>query len=117
MPSSSVTPDPSGVLTEERTFTGVDRVITWLSWWWIAAPCILLTPLAALGLGFPQVREKFGMMFAVAAAVSAVLAPVSGFVVALIGRRPRARRRFIIMGAVSSVPFLYFWVFLFLLVE
>lgn len=83
----------------------------------MASPLILLTPVTALALGFPGVRAQFGMEFALAALVGAVVAPVSGFVVALVGHRRRARRRFTVMGAVSGVPILYIWVFAVLLAE
>lgn len=119
MPSPSVAPDrrsddvpPSG-----RTASGVDRVITGLSWWWVASPLILLTPAIALAMGFPEVREELGVVFGPAALVSALAAPAMGFVVALAGRRQRARRRFIVMAAVSGVPVLFFLVFGVLLAE
>ncbi|WP_381791191.1 hypothetical protein [Streptomyces niveus] len=83
----------------------------------MASPLILLTPVTALAMGFPGVRAEFGMEFVSAALVGAVVAPVAGFVVAHVGHRRRARRRFTIMGAVSAVPILYFWVFAVLLAE
>ncbi|MGI5248648.1 hypothetical protein [Actinacidiphila glaucinigra] len=49
--------------------------------------------------------------------VSAVLALLLGFVVALVARRRKARGRFVVMGAVTGVPVLYFWVFGVLLAE
>ncbi|AVH61026.1 hypothetical protein C4B68_07380 [Streptomyces dengpaensis] len=82
----------------------------------MATPLILLTPAIALAMGFPEVREEFGGIFGLAALSGAVAAPAMGFVVAL-GRRRQARRRFAIMGAVSSVPVLFFWVFGVLLAE
>ncbi|MFD9866551.1 hypothetical protein ACFXI8_08910 [Streptomyces niveus] len=83
----------------------------------MASPLILLTPAGALAMGFPGVRAEFGMEFIWAALVGAVVAPVTGFVVAHMGHRRRARRRFAVMGAVSAVPILYFWVFAVLLAE
>ncbi|MFB7556107.1 hypothetical protein [Streptomyces brevispora] len=119
MSSLRVGPDPrSGdVLPDRRMPSGVDRVITGLSWWWVAASLIWLTPVIALAMGFPAVREEFGRIFGLAALGSAVVAPAVGFVVALIGRRRQARRRFAMMGAMSSVPILFFWVFGVLLAE
>lgn len=83
----------------------------------MASPLILLTPAAALAMGFPGVRAEFGLKFALAAVVSAVVAPVAGFVVALAGHRPRARRRFTVMAVVSGVPILFMWIFGVLLAE
>ncbi|MEU1489807.1 hypothetical protein ABZ456_06065 [Streptomyces sp. NPDC005776] len=118
MSSLGFGPGPhSGDVPRRRMPSGVDRVITGLSWWWVAAPLVLLTPVIALALGFPEVREEFGRTFGLAALGSAVAAPAVGFVVALIGRRRQARRRFAIMGAMSSVPVLFFWVFGVLLAE
>ncbi|USQ86140.1 hypothetical protein NFX46_22010 [Streptomyces phaeoluteigriseus] len=119
MSSLGVSPDPrSGDVPPDRRIpSGVDRVITGLSCWWVAAPLLFLTPVIARAMGFPEVREEFGRIFGLAALGSAVVAPAVGFVVALIGRRRRARRRFAIMGAVSSVPVLFFWVFGVLLAE
>ncbi|MFD7289732.1 hypothetical protein [Streptomyces sp. NPDC059863] len=68
-------------------------------------------------MGFPGVRDEYGVMFGWAALISAVVAPTAGFVVALVRRRRRARRRFAAMGAVSSVPILFFWIFGILLAE
>ncbi|MER8068954.1 hypothetical protein ABTZ59_11755 [Streptomyces sp. NPDC094034] len=62
-------------------------------------------------MGFPGVRDEYGLVFGWTALISAVAAPTVGFVVALVSRRRRARRRFAIMGAVSSVPILFFWIF------
>lgn len=119
MPSVSATPDRrfSDVPPGERTPSAVDRAITVLSWWWVAAPLILVTPPIAHRLGFPVVRDEFGLMFALTAVTSAVAAPVAGFLVALVARRRRARGRFVIMGVVTSVPLLFFWVFGVLLAE
>ncbi|MEV6162826.1 hypothetical protein AB0L71_13025 [Streptomyces sp. NPDC052052] len=90
---------------------------TVLSWWWMATPLVFLTPAIAFALGAPQVREEMGWMFALAALISAVAAPAMGIVLAHVGRRPQARRRFTIMGAVSSALVLFFWVFGVLLAE
>ncbi|MGF0175816.1 hypothetical protein ACQF36_36665 [Streptomyces sp. Marseille-Q5077] len=68
-------------------------------------------------LGYPVVRDQFGLMFALTAVISAVAAPFAGFIVALVARRRTARGRFITMGAVTSVPLLFFWVFGVLLAE
>ncbi|TPQ24074.1 hypothetical protein FGD71_000830 [Streptomyces sporangiiformans] len=83
----------------------------------MATPLILLTPAIAHAMGFPEMREEFGRIFGLAALSSAVAAPAMGFVVALVGPRRQARRRFAIMGAVSSVPVLFFWAFGVLLAE
>lgn len=83
----------------------------------MASPLILLTPATALAMGFPGVRAEFGPEFALTALVSAVVAPVAGFVVALVGRRPRARRRFTVMAVVSGAPILFMWIFAVLLAE
>ncbi|MEU4096148.1 hypothetical protein [Streptomyces sp. NPDC026673] len=111
--SSPVTPKRrSGeVVPDGRTPSGVDRVIKGMAWWWMASPLILLTPLITLIAGFPEVREEFGRVFGLAALTSAVVAPATGFLVALVGRRRQARRRFAVMGAVSGVPVLFFLVF------
>ncbi|MER6133693.1 hypothetical protein [Streptomyces sp. NPDC001815] len=113
MPPPDVTPDlrPSAVPSGDRSPSGVDRVITGLSWWWVVAPVILLTPAVAHAMGVPEVREEWGRLFGLAALLSMVVAPAAGLAVALVGRRRRARRRFIVMGAVSSLPVLFFWVF------
>ncbi|MER5281176.1 hypothetical protein ABT025_36385 [Streptomyces sp. NPDC002809] len=119
MPSLRVGPDPrSGDVPPDRPKpAGVDRVITALSYWWAASPLILLTPVIAFAMGFPEVREEFGRAFGAAALGSAVVAPAAGSVVALIGHRRQARRRFLVMGVVSGVPVLFFWVFGVLLAE
>ncbi|MEU9093543.1 hypothetical protein ACIOEW_30285 [Streptomyces sp. NPDC087901] len=119
MPSLRVGPDPrSGdVQPDRRMPSGVDRVITGLSYWWAASPLILLTPVIALAMGFPEVREEFGRACGLAALGSAVVVPAAGAVVAITGHRRQARRRFAVMGAVSSVPVLFFWVFGVLLAE
>jgi MFS-type transporter involved in bile tolerance (Atg22 family) len=83
----------------------------------MTTPLILLTPAIALAMGFAEVREEFGRVFGLAALSSAVVSPAMGAVVALVGRRRRACRRFAIMGAVSSVPVLFFWIFGVLLAE
>ncbi|MFC8228126.1 hypothetical protein [Streptomyces sp. NPDC057287] len=95
----------------------MDRVITVLAWWWAATPLILLIPVIAHVRGAPEVREQFGRMFGSAALISAVAAPAMGFALALVRHRPQARRRFAVMGAVSAVPVLFFWVFGVLLAE
>ncbi|MEU0522340.1 hypothetical protein [Streptomyces niveus] len=119
MSSHSVAPNPSpGTAPPDGPApSGLDRAIKALSWWWMASPLILLTPAGALAMGFPGVRAEFGMEFIWAALVGAVVAPVAGFVMAHMGHRRRARRRFAVMGAVSAVPILYFWVFAVLLAE
>ncbi|MCX5521312.1 hypothetical protein OG342_00145 [Streptomyces bobili] len=119
MPSASATSDrhSSTVPLGERTPSAVDRVITVLSWWWVAAPLILVTPAIAHGVGYPVVRDEFGLTFALTAVTSAVAAPVAGFIVALVARQRGARRRFVIMGVVTSVPLLFFWAFGVLLAE
>lgn len=88
-----------------------------MSWWWVASPLILLAPAIAMAMGLPEVRAESGAMFGLAALISAVAAPTVGFVVSHIARRQRARRRFVVMGAVSSVPVLFFLVFGLLLSE
>lgn len=119
MSSLQVGPVPCSddVPLDRRMPSGVDRAITWLSWWWVAAPLILVTPVIALAAGFPEVREESGRMFGWAALVSAAVAPAVGGVVAVVGGRRQACRRFAVMGAVSSVPILFFWVFGVLLAE
>ncbi|TXL89972.1 hypothetical protein [Streptomyces sp. IB2014 016-6] len=119
MSSSGVTPDrsPGAAPPDGPAYSGLDRTIRALSWWWTASPLILLTPVLALATGFPGVRAQFGIEFASAALVGAVVAPVAGFVVAHVGHRRRARRRFTVMGAVSAVPILFIWVFAVLLAE
>ncbi|MEU3930628.1 hypothetical protein AB0E85_00995 [Streptomyces sp. NPDC029044] len=77
----------------------------------MASPLVLLTPAVAFALGFPKVRDEFGVIFGSVALISAVAAPLVGLVTSLVARRQRARRRFIVMGAVSSVPVLFFLVF------
>ncbi|MFE5923091.1 hypothetical protein [Streptomyces sp. NPDC056468] len=119
MPPATAAPDrrSSDVPPDEHARSPVDRVITVLSWWWVAAPFILVTPPIAHRLGFPVVRDQFGLVFALTAVISAVAAPVAGFTVALVARRRRARGRFVMMGVVTSVPLLFFWVFGVLLAE
>ncbi|MFD0020071.1 hypothetical protein [Streptomyces sp. NPDC058382] len=119
MPSLGAGPDPhfGNVPSEHRMPSTVDRVITGLSWWWVTAPLILATPAVALAVGFPQVREEFGKILALSALGSAVVAPAVGFAVALTCGQRQARRRFAIMGAVTSVPVLFFWIFGVLLAE
>jgi len=92
-------------------------VITALSWWWMATPFILLTPVIAPAVGLPWVREELGWMFVLVALSSAMVVPTLGLVVASVWHRRRARARFTIMGTVSSVPVLFFWVFGTLLAE
>ncbi|MFD5748568.1 hypothetical protein [Streptomyces sp. NPDC127033] len=119
MPSLRLAPDrrSQDVPPDGPTPSGVDRVITGLSWWWAAAPLVLLTPAIAYAMGFPEIREEFGRAFGLAALISAVTAPTVGCAVALAGGRRRARQRFVIMGAVSGVPVLFFLVFGILLAE
>ncbi|MET8854672.1 hypothetical protein [Streptomyces sp. NPDC004579] len=80
----------------------MDRLITGLSWWWVASPLILLAPAIAFAMGLPDMRREFGEMFGLAALTSAMAAPTLGFVVASRSRRRQALRRFIIMGTLSS---------------
>ncbi len=94
----------------------MDRAILGLSLWWLVSPLILLTPTVSHAMGFPAVRDEFGTMFGTAALCSAVIPPAVGFAVALAGHRRQARRRFAVMGAVGSVPVL-FWAFGVLLAE
>lgn len=119
MPFSNATSDrrSDDVPPGGRPTSGVDRVITGVSWWWAVSPLILLTPAIAFARGLPEVREEFGEMFGMAALISATAAPLLGFVVALVARRQRARRRFVIMGTVTSVPVLFFLIFGVLLPE
>ncbi|MGX6743284.1 hypothetical protein [Streptomyces xantholiticus] len=116
MSSPGVTPDRRPGLTQERR-PGLDRALRGLSCWWMIFPLILLTPVTALALGFPSVRERFGAVFGVAALISAVLPPAAGFALALAGGRRRARRRFAVMAGVGSVPVVFFLVFGVLLAE
>ncbi|MFF3252848.1 hypothetical protein ACFYWP_17970 [Actinacidiphila glaucinigra] len=88
-----------------------------LSCRWLTTLPVLLTPAIAHTLGFPQVRAYFGRFFGTAALVSAVLALLLGFVVALAARRRKARGQFVVMGAVTGVPVLFSWVFGVLLAE
>ncbi|TRO59030.1 hypothetical protein E4K73_36735 [Streptomyces sp. IB201691-2A2] len=97
--------------------SGVDRAITWLSLWWMASPLILFAPAIARAMGFPWVMEEFGSIFWWAAPTGAMVAPVTGLVVARIGRRQKALRRFIIMATLSSALVLAAWVFGVLLAE
>ncbi|MGW0331511.1 hypothetical protein ACWD0J_06460 [Streptomyces sp. NPDC003011] len=83
----------------------------------MTTPLILLTPVIASAMGAPEVREEFGELFALVAVISAVAASATGFTLALGGHRRQARRRFAIMGVVSSVSVLLFWVFGVLLAE
>ncbi|MEU8652346.1 hypothetical protein [Streptomyces sp. NPDC048737] len=82
--------------------SGVDRAITWLSLWWMASPLVLSTPAIARAMGFPRVLEEFGTIFWWAASTGAIVAPAAGLVVAHLGRRRKAFRRFIIMATLSS---------------
>lgn len=106
-----------GVPPRGRASSGVDWVIRGMSWWWVASPLILLAPAIAMAMGLPEVRAESGAMFGLTALISAVAAPTVGFVVSHVARRQRARRRFVVMGAVSSVPVLFFLVFGLLLSE
>ncbi|MFI8181074.1 hypothetical protein OG539_07805 [Actinacidiphila glaucinigra] len=119
MPSSGVGPARRSrdAVSDGRPPSSVDRAVTALSCWWLTTLPVLLTPVIAHKLGFPHVRDDFGRFFGTAALISAVLAPLLGFVVALVARRRRARGRFVVMGAVSGVPVLFFWVFGVLLAE
>lgn len=56
-------------------------------------------------------RQETGWTFGVIALFTAALAPAAGFVVAKVGRRRVARRRFLIMATVSGVPILFFLFF------
>ncbi|MEU1541106.1 hypothetical protein ABZ461_23905 [Actinacidiphila glaucinigra] len=60
-----------------------------LSCRWLTTLPVLLTPAIAHTLGFPQARADFGRFFGTAALVSAVLALLLGFVVALVARGGR----------------------------
>ncbi|MFF4429090.1 hypothetical protein ACFYZ4_07935 [Streptomyces sp. NPDC001513] len=71
----------------------------------------------ATALGVPEVRDEFGRVFGLAALGSAVAAPAVGCVVALVGSRRQALRRFAVMGAVSGALVLLLWVLLVLLAE
>ncbi|MEU9161249.1 hypothetical protein AB0D29_13380 [Streptomyces sp. NPDC048424] len=95
----------------------LDRVIAGLVWWWRAVPLVLFAPLIATALGVPEVRDEFGRVFGLAAVGSAVGAPAVGFVVALVGGRRQALRRFAVMGAVSGGLVLSLWGLLVLLAE
>ncbi|MFF3679154.1 hypothetical protein ACFYYS_34965 [Streptomyces sp. NPDC002120] len=92
-------------------------MIAGLVWWWRAAPLVLFAPLIATALGVPEVRDEFGRVFGLAALGSAVAAPAVGFMVALVGGRRQALRRFAVMGAVSGAIVLLLWVLLELLAE
>ncbi|MET9879899.1 hypothetical protein ABZZ36_35605 [Actinacidiphila glaucinigra] len=119
MPSSGVGPARRSrdAVPGGRTPSWADRVVTALSCWWLTTLPVLLTPVIAHKMGFPQVRDDLGRFFGAAALVSAVLPPLLGFVVALVSGRRGARGRFVVMGAVSGVPVLFFWVFGVLLAE
>lgn len=118
MSSLSVGPDRrSGDVPDGRMPSGVDRAITWLSLWWMASPLILFAPAIARAMGFPWVMEEFGSIFWWAAPTGAMVAPATGLVVARIGRRQKALRRFIIMATLSSALVLAAWVFGVLLAE
>lgn len=103
MPSLGVDPDPrSGDVPDRRMPSGADRAITWLSLWWVAGPLVLFTPAIARAAGFPRVLEEFGGIFWWAAPAGAVVAPAAGLVVAHLGRRRKAFRRFIVMATLSG---------------
>uniref|UniRef100_A0AAU2JHF1 DUF4190 domain-containing protein n=1 Tax=Streptomyces sp. NBC_00049 TaxID=2903617 RepID=A0AAU2JHF1_9ACTN len=104
---------PSGVLPSLR----LRRAITWLSWCWAGSIPVFLTPLAIYKLGFTGAHKEFGPLFWTAAPIIAVVASVTGFVVAHVGRQQRARGRFVIMGVATALPILLFWVGVVLLAE
>ncbi|MFF2526989.1 hypothetical protein [Streptomyces liangshanensis] len=96
MPSDSAPPVTSAPPTAR---TRVDRVITGLSLWWMAAPVAFWFSLTS-----PSGRTSWGTgvswVLSLTSLGGALVAPVAGLVVALAGRRPGARR-FAVMGAVS----------------
>ena len=92
-------------------------MITWLSLWWMASPLILFAPAIARAMGFPWVMEEFGSIFWWAAPTGAMVAPATGLVVACIGHRQKALRRFTIMATLSGALVLTGWVFGVLLAE
>ncbi|MFE6100796.1 hypothetical protein ACFVQ4_12620 [Streptomyces laurentii] len=111
-PSRIVTEDRRGGEKQTRLEPArADRIIRALSWWWASAPLILCTPLIAYAAGLPDVRREAGGVFGLVALVAAVLAPTAGLVVTRLGDRRKARGRFLIMAAVSSVPILFFLFF------
>ncbi|MEU0650617.1 hypothetical protein [Streptomyces umbrinus] len=62
-------------------------------------------------MGLPDVRGEVVWVFGLLALFTAALAPTAGLVVAQVGDRRKARGRFLIMAAVSSVPILFFLFF------
>ncbi|PKT67488.1 hypothetical protein CW362_40190 [Streptomyces populi] len=85
-----------------------DRIIRAVSWWWASTPLLLFAPAIAHAMGLPGVRREMGWVFVLMALFTAVLAPTTGFVVAQIRDRREARRRFLIMAAVSGGLILFF---------
>lgn len=113
MPSPEIAPESRHGI---RGATGpaparVDRIIRALSWWWASAPLLLFAPAIAYAVGLPDVRREIGWVFGLMALFTAALAPTAGLVVAQVGGRGEARRRFLIMAAVSGVPILFFLFF------
>ncbi|MEU5703846.1 hypothetical protein [Streptomyces aurantiacus] len=118
MSSLGAGPDPrAGDVPDRRMPFGVDRVIMWLSLWWMAGPLIFCTPAIVRAMGFPWVMEEFGSVFWWAAPTGAMVAPITGLVVAHNGRRRKALGRFIVMTTLSSALILTYWVFGVLLAE
>jgi hypothetical protein len=87
-----------------------DRVIAWLTGWWLAFPIAL-----CVGVGIfsepsrHAVWEGIGLALLWAGVGGAAIAPAAGIAVALIGRRQRAFWRFALMGAVSITACVIVW--------
>ncbi|MFD5900046.1 hypothetical protein ACFWHG_00920 [Streptomyces microflavus] len=113
MPSSGIAPEshraetgPTGLAPARA-----DRIIRALTWWWASAPLLLFAPAIAHAMGLSDVRQEIGWACSLMALLTAVLAPAAGLVVAQVEDRRDARRRFLIMAVVSSVPILFFLFF------
>ncbi|MGW6287341.1 hypothetical protein [Streptomyces sp. NPDC055107] len=113
MSSSGIAPESrcGGTVPTGLAPARADRIIRALSWWWASAPLILFAPTIVHAMGLPDVRQETGWTFGVIALFTAALAPAAGFVVAKVGRRRVACRRFLIMATVSGVPILFFLFF------
>ncbi|MFJ9107350.1 hypothetical protein [Streptomyces sp. NPDC102283] len=109
MSSSGIAPESRGGGTVPAGLAPAraDRIIRALSWWWASAPLLLFTPTIVHATGLPDMRQEAGWTFGLIALFTVALAPAAGFVVAKVGQRRAARRRFLIMATLSGVLILF----------